>query len=163
MLDSDSKINVINFAFIEKLDLKIWKTNVKAQKIDGSALKTFGLVIADFQIEDKGGKFEYFQEIFLVADTKFEVILGISFLKLSNADVLFDKRTLMWKSYITHAVLIITEQVQLSNLQKFIIAALDVDSKTFVMHMATREWKEMPVHSKRQAKGWSLTIWQSFH
>ena len=36
------------------------KTNVRAQKIDGSALETFGMVIADFQVEDKGGRLRFF-------------------------------------------------------------------------------------------------------
>ena len=48
LLDSSSEINAMNSDFAWKLDLKVWKTNVGAQKIDGSALETFGIVIADF-------------------------------------------------------------------------------------------------------------------
>ena len=96
---------------IERLGLKTWKTNVWAQKIDGSALKTFGMVIADFQEENKGGRPRFFQETFLVADTKFEVILGRPFLKLSNAVVSFGERTLIWKSYTSHEALPTTEWV----------------------------------------------------
>ena len=81
-------------AYVERLGLKTRKTNVGAQKIDGSALEIFGMIIADFQVEDKDGRSRFFQETFLVADTKFEVILGMPFLKLSNADVLFSERTL---------------------------------------------------------------------
>ena len=33
---------------------------VRAQKIDGIAFKTFGIVIADFQIKDKIGKPRFF-------------------------------------------------------------------------------------------------------
>ena len=84
------------------LGLKARKTNVGAQKIDGSALETFEIVIADFQVEDKVGRPKFFQDIFLVADIKFEVILGMPFLKISNADMAFGKRTLMWKSYTTN-------------------------------------------------------------
>ena len=47
-------------AYAEKLGFKTWKTNVRAQKIDGSTLETFGMVIADFQVEDKGGRFRFF-------------------------------------------------------------------------------------------------------
>ena len=47
-------------AYVKKLGLYIWKTNVGAQKIDGSTLKTFGIVIADFQIENKGGRPRFF-------------------------------------------------------------------------------------------------------
>ena len=48
LLDSGSKVNTMSSAYIKRLSLKAWKTNVGAQKIDGSPLKTFGMVIADF-------------------------------------------------------------------------------------------------------------------
>ena len=93
-------------------------------------------MIANFQVEDKGGRPRFFHETFLVADIKFEVILGILFLKLSNANVSFGEETLTWKSYTTIKVLSTTKQVQLIDPQKFVIAALDVNSKTFVVHVA---------------------------
>ena len=86
-----------------------------------------------------------------MADTKFEVILGMPFLKISNADVSFGEGTLTWKTYTTNEALPTTEQVQIVDPKEFVIAALDVDSKTFMMHMAIREQEEMLVHSKRQA------------
>ena len=89
MLDSGSEVNVISPAYAERLGLKTWKTNVGAQKIDCSALETFGMVIANFQVEDRSGRPRFFQETFLVADTKFEVILGMPFLKISNANIAF--------------------------------------------------------------------------
>ena len=95
LLDNGSEVNAMSPAYAKRLGLKTWKTNVGAQKIDGSALEIFGMVIADFQVEDKGGRPKFFQETFLVADTKFEVILGMHFLKLSNTDVSFGKETLM--------------------------------------------------------------------
>ena len=94
LLDSNSKINAMNPDFVWKLGFKIWKTNVGAQKIDGSILEIFGIVIADLQIEDKVGRPRFFQETFLVANIKFEIILGMFFLKFSNVDVLFGERTL---------------------------------------------------------------------
>ena len=84
----------MSLAYAKRLGLKTQKTNVKAQKIDGSAIETFGMMIADFQVEDKGSRPRFFQETFLVANTKFEVILRMLFLKLSNADVSFGKKTL---------------------------------------------------------------------
>ena len=152
LLDSGSKVNAMSPAYAKKLGLKTRKTNVRAQKIDGSALETFGMVIADFQVEDKGGRPRFFQEIFLVVDTKFEVILGMPFLKLSNADVLFGKKTLMWKSYTTSEGLPTIEQVQLVNLKEFVITALDADSETFIVHVAIREQKEMAMDPDRKAQ-----------
>ena len=140
----------MNPDYARKLGLKIRKTNIGAQKIDGSALETFGIVIADFQVEDKANRPRFFQETFLVADTKFEVILGMPFLKISNADVSFGEGTLTWRTYTTNEALPTTEQVQIVNPKEFVIAALDVDSETFVVYVAIQEREEMPVHSKRQ-------------
>ena len=142
-LDSSSEVNAISPAYVEKLGLKTRKTNVVAQKIDGSALEIFAMVIANFQVEDKGGRPRFFQEIFLVADSKFEVVLGMPFLKISNANVAFDERILTWKLYNTHKALPIIKRVQLVDPKKFVIAALDMDSETFVVHVAIREQKQM--------------------
>ena len=84
----------MSFAYAKRLGLKTRKTNVGAQKIDGSTLEIFGMMIADFQVEDKGGRPRFFQETFLVADIKFKIILGMPFLKFSNADVSFGEGTL---------------------------------------------------------------------
>ena len=151
-LNSGSKVNAMSPAYAKRLGLKTWKTNVGAQKIDGSILETFGMMIADFQVEDKSGRPRFFQETFLVADTKFEVILGMPFLKISNADVAFGEGTLTWKSYTTNKALPTTERVRLVDPTEFVIAALDADSETFVVHVAIREREEMPVHSERQAQ-----------
>ena len=99
LLDNGSEFNAMSPAYSKKLGLKTRKTNIGAQKIDGSTLKTFRMVIADFQIDDKGGRPRFFQETFLVANTKFEGVLGILFLKISNADVAFGEGILTWKSY----------------------------------------------------------------
>ena len=95
MFDSGSEVNVMNLAFTRKLGFHICKINVGAQKIDGSALKIFGMVIADLQVKDKVGRPRFFQETFLMADTKFEMVLGMFFLKISNTDMAFDEGTLM--------------------------------------------------------------------
>ena len=47
------------------------------------------MILASFQVEDKLKRARFFQETFLVANTSIEVILGIPFLALSNADVSF--------------------------------------------------------------------------
>ena len=85
----------MSLAYTKKLDLKTWKTNVGAQKIDGFALKIFRMVIADFQVENKSGRPRFFYKTFLVAHTKFEMILEMSFLKINNANVAFNEEMLM--------------------------------------------------------------------
>ena len=48
LLDSGSEVITMSPAYAKRLGLKTQKTNVGAQKIDGSILKTFGMVIAHF-------------------------------------------------------------------------------------------------------------------
>ena len=110
------------------------------------------MVITDFQVEDKVGTPRFFQETFLVANTKFDVILGMLFLKISNADMAFDKETLIWKSYIINKALPTTEQVQLVDPKKFVIEPLDADSKTFIMYIAIREQEEMVMDLNKKAQ-----------
>ena len=123
MLDSGSEVNAMSLAYTKRLGLKTRKTNVGAQKINGSALKTFGMVIANFQVEDKSGRPRFFQETFLIANTKFEVVLGMLFLKISNVNAAFGEGTLTWKSYTTSEALSTTARVRLVDLKEFIIAA----------------------------------------
>ena len=106
-------------------------------------------MIANLQIEDKIGKPRFFQETFLVTNTKFEIILEMLFFKFSNADVLFSKKTLTWRTYTINKTLSTTKQVQIINKKDFVIAALDADSKMFVVHVAIQEQEEMLVHFKK--------------
>ena len=85
--------------------------NIGAKKINGSALKTFRIGIADFQMKNKANRPKFFQKAFFIANTKFEIILEMLFLKFSNANVLFGKKTPMWKISTTNKALSITKQV----------------------------------------------------
>ena len=66
-------------AYAAKLGLCVKETDVGAQKIDGSHLDTFGMVIAGFAVKDKLGKVRFFQETFLLANISLEVVLGDAF------------------------------------------------------------------------------------
>ena len=61
LIDFGSKVNAITLAYASKLGFQVQKTDIGAQKIDGSLLWTFGMVIAGFQVEDKLGKARFFQ------------------------------------------------------------------------------------------------------
>ena len=110
------------------------------------------MVIADFQVENKGGRPRFFQETFLVGDTKFEVVLGMPFLKISNASIAFNKKTLMWRLYTTNQALSTPKQVQMVDLKEFIIAALDMDSKTFVVYLTIRKREDMAMDLATKAQ-----------
>ena len=103
-------------------------------------------------MEDKGGRPRFFQKTFLVADTKFKMILGILFLKICNANIAFGERTLTWKSYTTKKVLPTIKRVQLVNLKEFVIVALDADNKTFIVHVAIWERKKMTIDPARKTQ-----------
>ena len=50
-----SEVDAMTLAYRAQLGLKMRKTNVDAQKIDGSFLITYGMIIAAFQVLDKLG------------------------------------------------------------------------------------------------------------
>ena len=89
LLDSGSKINAISQGFAQQLGLRIRKTNIGAQKIDSTTLETYGMVVSTFSVLDKDGRERFFKESFLLADISPDVVLGITFLTMSNADIDF--------------------------------------------------------------------------
>lgn len=89
MLDFGSEVNAITSTYIAKLGLVIQKTNVGAQKIDGSALKTYGMVIVGFSVQNRLEKVLFFEEVFLLANTSIKVVLRIPFLIFLDADIWF--------------------------------------------------------------------------
>ena len=74
------------------------------------------------------------------------------FLKISNADIAFGEGTLTWKSYTTNKALPTTERVRLVNQKEFVIAALDANSETFVLHVAIREREKMAMNPNKKAQ-----------
>ena len=74
------------------------------------------------------------------------------FLKIRNANIAFVQKTLMWKSYTTNKALPTIERVQLVNLKEFVMAVLDADSKTFVIHVAIWEQEEMAIDLERRSQ-----------
>ena len=51
---------------------------------------------------------------------------------------------------------------QIVDPKEFVITALDVNSKTFVVHVAIQKREEMPVHSKKQAQVGTLLFDKAF-
>lgn len=66
------------------------------------------MIITDLEIEDKADRSRFFQKTFFIVDIKFKIILGIAFLKISNTDMSFAEKILMWKFYITIKALLIS-------------------------------------------------------
>ncbi len=81
-------------AFASQLGLKIQKTNVGAQKIDSTTLETYKMIVSIYSISDKNGRKRFFEKSFLLANIKSDVVLGMPFLTMSNADINFQARDL---------------------------------------------------------------------
>ena len=76
------------------------------------------------------------------------------FLAFSNANIQFVEKELTWRSYTTAEALPITKQVELINKEEFAKAALDEESETFVVHVATLKapLAGMAIHPSRAAQ-----------
>ncbi len=94
LLNAGSKVNTMSQVFAHQLGLMICKTNVGTQKIDGTTLETYGIVVFTFSVSDKDGREKFFKGSFLLADVKPDIVLGMLFLTMSNADVDFQTRDL---------------------------------------------------------------------
>ena len=95
------------------------------------------MVLASFQVEDKLRRIQFFQETFLLANIDTKVVLGMSFLTLSNVDIQFVEKELTWRSDTTAEALSTTKWVELINKKEFAKMALDEKSETFVIHVAS--------------------------
>ena len=92
LLDTRSKVNAMSQAFAHQLGLAIQKTNVGAQKIDGTTLENYEIVVSTFSISDKDGRESFVEESFLLADVKSEIAFEMPILTMSNADIDFQAR-----------------------------------------------------------------------
>ena len=81
-----------------------------------------------------------------MADINAEVVLGMLFLTLSNADIQFLEKEFIWRSYTTTEALPITKRIELINKIEFAIAALYGNSETFVVHVASLSFTQLNVH-----------------
>ena len=92
LIDLGSKINAIHPAYTTKLGLCARKIEINAQKIDRFYLDTFEIVIVDCPMKNKLKRIQFFQETFLLANISLEVVLRISFLIFSKANIWFMER-----------------------------------------------------------------------
>ncbi len=139
-------------AYATKLDLTTRKISVKAQKIDGSPLETYIMVSASFLLQDNQEKVRFFEETFLLADISLEVVLGMHFLALSNADFQFGAEELIWRTYIVVEALPTTSRFELIDKREFAKTALDENSETFVVHVSALDIAESSIYIFRVAQ-----------
>ena len=94
LLDLGSEVNAIHPNFAKKLGFVMQTTNIGAQKIDGTTFETFKIVVTAFLVTDQANRIGFFEEIFFVINISLDVVLGMLFFTLSNANIDFLKREL---------------------------------------------------------------------
>ena len=156
LFDLGSEVNIMHPAFAEKLGLVVQTINVGAQKIDGTTLETYGMMVMAFSVTDQADKVRFFEEIFLVANVSPDVVLGMLFLTLNGVDIDFLKKKLQWRSYIIKEALPTTKQVELVGKKEFTAAAFDLVHETFVVHVvflkSCSSTQEGDVHPSHRAQ-----------
>ena len=147
LIDLTSKVNTIHPAYATKLGFRTRKIDVGAQKIDRYYLDTFGIVKVDFSVKNKLRRVWFFQETFLVANIGLEMVLEMSFLILSRANIQFGERKFVWRTYMAAEALPITKKVEIIDKKEFMAAVLNADSEIFIVYIAA--WAEpttMPIY-----------------
>lgn len=74
-----------------------------------------------------------------------EIILKLLFLAFSNINILFDTKSLIYKSYSIAEVLLIARQVKMIDKYKFAKVALDKYCKMFIMHIVPLKALELTI------------------
>lgn len=74
-------------SFASILGLCICKIDISAQKIDGSRLEGYEIVIALFQLVDRNKNSRFFKKTFLLIDIGIDLVVRIFILTLSNIEV----------------------------------------------------------------------------
>ena len=109
-------------------------------------------------MEDKANRVRFFEETFLLANVSPERVFWMSFVTSNGADVDFLGHKLRWMIYTTDEALPTTRRVKLVDKKEFAIAALDLESETFVVYVASLSLDVLPnfspleldVHSSRK-------------
>lgn len=67
LVNSSNEVNAMTPTYTTRLDLKIWSTDINAQKIDGSTFEMFGMILTSFQVKDKFEKTWFFLKNLLIS------------------------------------------------------------------------------------------------
>lgn len=113
LLLSKIEVNIMSQAFTYQLGHKIRKTNIVTLKIDSTILEISEILVFIFSILDKESRERFFEKSFLLTDIKLDIVLGISFLAISNTNIDFQARNLQQRSYTIKDKLLTTKKVEL--------------------------------------------------
>lgn len=97
-MNFEGEVNAMIPAFAAILGLTPRLININIQKIDGFFLEIYNITSIGFLLQDSLKMVQFFKKTFLLTDTSMEMVLGIFFLSLNNADIQFDMGELTWRS-----------------------------------------------------------------
>ena len=86
------------------------------------------------------------------------MVLGMSFLIFSKADIRFTEQKLVWRTYTVAEDLQTIKRVEIIDKKNFAAAALNANNETFMVHVAALvEPTTIPIHLSYQAQVATLT------
>ena len=86
-IDLGNEVNATHPIFATEHGFPIRPTDVGTQKIDGTTLDIYGMVVAAFLLTDRTNKIKFFEKTFLIANVSPKIVLGIPFRALTSVDV----------------------------------------------------------------------------
>ena len=87
-----------------------------------------------------------------MANIGLEIVLKMFSLTVSKANIRFAERKLVWRTYMAVEALLTTRRVEIIDKKEIAVAALNVDDKTFVVHVtALAEPTTMLIYPSCQA------------
>ena len=86
-VSSRSEVNTIHPTFAKELGFPIRSIDVRAQKIDGTTLDTYGVVNTAFSMTDKTNQVRFFEKTFLMANVSPKVVFDMLFLTMCDANI----------------------------------------------------------------------------
>ena len=94
LIDSESEVNTIRLSFAKQLGFPIRSIDIRTQKINGTMLDTYKIIVAPFSLVDKTNRVRFFEKTFLMAYVSMEIVFAMLFLTLSGTDNNFSGREL---------------------------------------------------------------------
>lgn len=73
----------------------------------------------------------------MLTNTSIEIIFRMFFLTLSNANIWFGEKKLMWRSYTMAEALPITKRIEFINRKEFAALRLAENEETFMVYIIT--------------------------
>lgn len=78
------------------------------------------MVSATFLFQNSSERVQFFEKIFLLADTNIKVVLEMPFLSLSNADMKFGTEGLIWRRHVITKAIPKVKKVELIDKHEFV-------------------------------------------